>query len=74
VLGGASTLAASYLAKARSSGEPETSAARAKVLEHFLREVRAYVLDHGHENGDGLVGEHGRAVRAFRAELELLLG
>ncbi|KAH9170010.1 hypothetical protein EDB89DRAFT_2072482 [Lactarius sanguifluus] len=47
VLGGAATLVASYLARMRSSSEPEASRNRAKDLDRFLREVQAFQLDHG---------------------------
>ncbi|KAL4244780.1 hypothetical protein ABKN59_009388 [Abortiporus biennis] len=41
ILGGLSTLAASYLAKSRGSGEPEASIARCKDLEHFVHGIGA---------------------------------
>ncbi|KAF8127851.1 hypothetical protein EV363DRAFT_1341568 [Boletus edulis] len=51
ILGGLSTMAASYLARARGSGEPELSITRVKDIEQFLRECRAFQLDHAHEYG-----------------------
>lgn len=47
VLGGTSTILASYLAKVRGSGEPEMSSIRSRELDSFLREVDAFVLDQG---------------------------
>ena len=47
VLGGVSTILASYLAKVRGSGEPEFSSIRARELNSFLREIRAFVVDDG---------------------------
>ncbi|KAG9312529.1 hypothetical protein JVU11DRAFT_6924 [Chiua virens] len=44
-----STLVAAYLARVRGSGEPELSIMRVKDLEHFIRDCRAFELDHGHE-------------------------
>lgn len=44
-------MAASYLARARGSGEPELSITRTKDLEQFLRECRAFQMDHAHEYG-----------------------
>ncbi|KAI0259183.1 hypothetical protein BC834DRAFT_784690, partial [Gloeopeniophorella convolvens] len=70
ILGGASTLAASYLARARGSNEPEFSLLRAKALDHFLREVHAFVLDHGHERGHALDDR----IEGFRLGLESMLG
>ncbi|KAI0247244.1 hypothetical protein BJV78DRAFT_1133604 [Lactifluus subvellereus] len=55
-LGGMSKLVASYLARVRGSNEPEFSLLRAKALSHFLREVNAFILDHGHEVGRKPVG------------------
>lgn len=46
-LGGLSTVLASYLAKARGSGEPESSTIRMRELNTFLREINTFVLDHG---------------------------
>lgn len=47
VLGGFSTMFASYLAKVRGSGEPEFSSVRGRELSSFLREVHAFVIDDG---------------------------
>lgn len=47
VLGGVSTILASYLAKVRGSGEPEFSSIRGRELSSFLREVHAFVIDDG---------------------------
>jgi len=47
VLGGVSTILASYLAKVRGSGEPEFSSIRRRELSSFLREVHAFVVDEG---------------------------
>ncbi|KAI0919863.1 hypothetical protein AcV5_001818 [Taiwanofungus camphoratus] len=69
VLGGLSTLAASYLARARGSGEPEASTARCKDLENFIREVEAFKLDKGH-----LVGpEHDVHVARYRGRFEEIM-
>jgi hypothetical protein len=45
--GGMSTVLASYLARVRGSGEPESSTLRARELDTFIREVEAWSLDHG---------------------------
>lgn len=63
-------MAASYLARARGSGEPEASIARSKDLEHFKRDCDAFVLDKGHLVGD----EHDLMVTSFRRRLEEVLG
>lgn len=69
-LGGASTLVASYLARARGSNEPENSLQRAKELDHFIREARAFELDHGHAVGAAF----DRELSSFRHTLEAMLG
>ncbi|CCM06304.1 uncharacterized protein FIBRA_08555 [Fibroporia radiculosa] len=70
VLGGLSTLSASYLARARGSGEPEASAVRCSELEHFIRDCKAFLLDRGH-----LVGsEYDNEVRQYRRRFEEILG
>ena len=51
ILGGLSTLAASYLAKSRGSGEPETSITKCNALEQFVRDCEGFLLDHGREQG-----------------------
>lgn len=70
ILGGLSTLAASYLARARGSGEPERSIVRAHDLDHFIRDAEAFLLDHGH-----LVGtEYNAGVQRFRERFEEIMG
>ncbi|TFK97476.1 hypothetical protein BDV98DRAFT_574538 [Pterulicium gracile] len=51
ILGGFSTIVASYLARARGSNEPELSISRTKDLEQFIRECQAFQLDYGHLYG-----------------------
>lgn len=46
-LGAISTILASYLAKVRGSGEPEFSTIRARELNTFLRDIEAFIMDHG---------------------------
>ena len=70
VLGGASTLVASFLARTKSSNEPQTSQFRAQALDHFLREIAAFKLDHGHEIGERWDDK----IHGFRLGLEKILG
>ncbi|KAI0285711.1 hypothetical protein BC826DRAFT_918505 [Russula brevipes] len=70
ILGGASTLVASYLARTKSSNQPQASRLRAQALDHFLREINAFVLDHGHEVG----GKWDEKINGFRLGLERILG
>ena len=70
VLGGASTLVASFLARTKSSNEPQTSQFRAQALDHFLREIAAFKLDHGHEVGEMWDDK----INGFRLGLEKILG
>ncbi|KAG6889402.1 hypothetical protein C0992_005395 [Termitomyces sp. T32_za158] len=70
LLGGLSTLVASYLARARGSNEPELSITRVKDLEHFIRECDAFQMDHGHVMTD----EHDERLFRFRSQFEELLG
>ncbi|KAL0062541.1 hypothetical protein AAF712_010580 [Marasmius tenuissimus] len=70
VLGGMTTLVASYLARVRGSGEPEYSTGKVKDLDHFIRECRAFELDHGHEMGGGV---YDAKLVDFRERLEDLL-
>ena len=70
-IGALATLVASYLARARGSNEPELSITRHKDLDQFIRECRAFQMDHGDsapgdEYNDELVG--------FRRRFEELLG
>ena len=70
ILGGAGTVVASYLARARGSNEPELSIGRVKDLQRFIRECEAFVEDHGHEHGD----EFNPRVEQLREDFEHLLG
>jgi len=70
ILGGLGTVVASYLARARGSGEPELSTARAKDLEKFIRECEAFIEDHGYEHGH----THDQRIEQLRNQFEQLLG
>ncbi|KAJ7119515.1 hypothetical protein C8R44DRAFT_788274 [Mycena epipterygia] len=70
ILGGLSTVVASYLARARGSNEPELSIARCKDLEQYVRECETFVLDLGHISGN----EHDEKLTALRDRYEELLG
>ncbi|CAL1707338.1 unnamed protein product [Somion occarium] len=70
ILGGLSTMAASYLAKARGSGEPEASRARSRELEHFGRDIEGFLLDHG--NAVGSVFDD--RIARFRRRFEEIMG
>ncbi|KAG2117201.1 uncharacterized protein F5147DRAFT_671715 [Suillus discolor] len=73
ILGGMSTLVASYLARARGSNEPELSITRVKDLDHFLRDCLALEMDHGHQYG---TPENGLNLQLeyLRKRFEELLG
>ncbi|KAH7910795.1 hypothetical protein BJ138DRAFT_67436 [Hygrophoropsis aurantiaca] len=47
ILGGMATIVASYLARTRGSNEPEHSVMRVKDLEQFIRDCKAFDMDHG---------------------------
>ncbi|KAF7979992.1 hypothetical protein HWV62_40080 [Athelia sp. TMB] len=70
ILGGLSTLVASYLARMRGSREPELSLTRTKDLDHFIREVQAFQMDKGHVAD----GSEDAALEEFRHRFEELLG
>lgn len=70
ILGGLSTLVASYLARMRGSREPELSLSRTKDLEHFIRDAKAFELDHGGVTD----GTKDSELDEFRRRLEELLG
>ena len=61
---------ASYLARARGSGEPEWSASKVDALDGYLRRVRNFTADNGHVVGN----EHDARIDEFRKELDYLLG
>ena len=69
-----STLAASYLAKSRGSGEPEASAMRARDLDSYIRDLRAFVLDHGHLAGPAVGPEHEAMIARYRRRFEEIMG
>ena len=70
VLGGLSTLAASYLAKARGSNEPEESIRRSQDLNSFIRDCEAFKLDHGHKIGP----DHDDMINRYRRRFEEIMG
>ncbi|KAI0259181.1 hypothetical protein BC834DRAFT_974503 [Gloeopeniophorella convolvens] len=70
ILGGSSTIIASYMARTRGSNEPDFSLLRAKALNHFIREIEAFKLDHGHQVGN----ECDEKINGFRLGLENMLG
>ena len=65
LLGGFSTLVASFLARARGSNEPELSITRVKDLEQFTRECQAFNMDYGHVLGDKYDDELNRLRDCF---------
>ncbi|KAG1753512.1 uncharacterized protein EDB91DRAFT_1242500 [Suillus paluster] len=73
ILGGAATLVASYLARARGSNEPELSITRVKDLDQFLRDCLSFKMDHGHEYGTAENGLNDR-LDQLRKRFEELLG
>ena len=66
-------MVASYMARARGSGEPELSITRVKDLEHLLRECRAFQMDYAHEYGTPENGLDNR-LEDLRRRFEELLG
>ena len=68
--GGFGTIVASYLARARGSGEPEVSLSRSKDMAKFIRSMKAYIEDHGDEEGP----DHDAIINDMREEFEQLLG
>ena len=66
-------MVASYMARARGSGEPELSITRVKDLEQFLRESRAFQMDHAHEYSTPENGL-GNQLEDLRRKFEELLG
>lgn len=71
VLGGLTTMVASYLARTRGSNEPELSITRVKDLDHFLRDCLAFKMDCGHEYG---TPELDARLDHLRRRFEELLG
>ncbi len=63
-------MVASYLARARGSNEPELSITRVKDLEQFIRECKAFQMDHGHCAGN----EFDLNLESLRRRFEELLG
>ncbi|KAH9939654.1 uncharacterized protein BXZ73DRAFT_43677 [Epithele typhae] len=70
ILGGMSTLAASYLAKARGSNEPEASQRRVQDLESFVRDCEAFVMDHGHL----VTSDYDWMIDRYRRRFEEIMG
>lgn len=63
-------MAASYLAKARGSGEPEASCLRCRELEQFERDCEAFILDYG--NSTSRVFDD--RIARFRRRFEEIMG
>ncbi|KAJ7902751.1 hypothetical protein B0H14DRAFT_3422227 [Mycena olivaceomarginata] len=70
ILGGFSTLVASYLARARGSNEPELSTTKVKDMDQFIRDCEVFILDFGHLTGN----EHDEKLNQLRHHFEELLG
>lgn len=70
ILGGISTIVASYVARVRGSGDPEKSRLRARDLDQFIREAELFEMDYGFAKGD----EYKEELMSFRTRLEEILG
>ncbi|KAH8980600.1 ankyrin repeat-containing domain protein [Lactarius hatsudake] len=70
ILCGVSTFLATYLARTYGSDERRASLLRVKALDHFLREIEAFQLIHGHE----VLREWDEKIDDFRLGLENMLG
>ncbi|KAJ7074680.1 hypothetical protein C8F01DRAFT_1274211 [Mycena amicta] len=70
VLGGMSTVVATYLARVRGTNEPEVSIARGKDLEGFVRECEVFVLDYGYLIGN----DYDAKLKVFRNRFEEMMG
>jgi len=70
ILGGLSTIVASFLARMRGSGEPELSLRRTKDLDQFIRECEAFQLDRGYVTGPS----EDQTLEDLRKRFEDLLG
>ena len=70
ILGGLSTLAASYLAKSRGSNEPDASARCAQDLDSFWRDCDSFVMDRGHL----VTSEYDWMIDRYRRRFEEILG
>ena len=69
-LGGAGTAIASYIARARGTNEPQMSLQRATDLQKFIRDITAFIEDHGEIEGF----EYDLQIVAFRERFEGILG
>jgi hypothetical protein len=69
ILGGMSTLVASYLARARGLNEPELSNIRRKGLDQLIRDCRAFKLDHEDEFGTPRLNHELKVLRKRFEEL-----
>lgn len=58
------------MARTKGSNEPQLSRHRSQTLKHFLREIKAFKLDHGHEIGE----KWDERIHGFRLGLERILG
>ncbi|KAI0264538.1 hypothetical protein BGY98DRAFT_927973, partial [Russula aff. rugulosa BPL654] len=52
ILGGASTLVTSYMARTKGTNELRASKSSARALDRFLREIEAFDLHHIQDTGD----------------------
>ena len=59
----------SFLARARYSNEPEFSKERADILKRYIRQIDAFIQDHGHEVGP----DYNEQIAWYRRELESIL-
>lgn len=69
ILGGLSTITASYLTRARGLNEPELSNTRVKDLDEFLRTCNTFETDHGHEHGTTKLDAELKRLRTMLEEI-----
>ncbi|EIN04205.1 hypothetical protein PUNSTDRAFT_108690 [Punctularia strigosozonata HHB-11173 SS5] len=73
IFGGASTCVATYLARARGTGEPENSKIRVRLLDHFIRDCDHIIFDEGYHVGH-IRDHYDDRLDELRRRLEEILG
>lgn len=70
VLSGVATLAGTYVVRERGADEPGASRRRVQNIDQLVRDIQAFIMDHGHL----VTSDYDRKIDKYRWRFESIMG